>query len=494
LLPREILDRRSVDRCAHGRVAQRDLKPCSGRCRARRWSGGLFRYELIAALIADHEANRIDGTDRLPSLLNSRSGPIYLTAGMPAMGGRVAGGSVKILPLPPFSVSPKRGGKIRPFNMIQHSRASTRSRLARLSIRMSRRRRAQASPTTAHTTRWRASGMRSTGRMVARLPTPVPSSFGFFHSPDLARWVRERSRERFNDLRALPSVAPYVAAVHNVPKILDFGDMDSQKWLEYSRYKPFPLSLGYALEGHKLAHEERRLAQKFDVHRDDAWGGRVVSDRHADRLVSERRGRGYFSPTDEPYDPTRSRSSAGWIIIRTSACSTSADGRRCPDEATGAQAFHRRRRPISSCMTTRRSARRHGDWLSPRCPSVSSALGVDGCSANIARGTQNKILESMAMGVPVITSRFAAAGVDAIDGTHFLVGSSMDDYAQAIERVIDDPALRRRLSIAGRERWLTHHDWERSMQRLDSIVERCLSQRGAVSQPVSGCNNNSELT
>ena len=30
--------------------------------------------------------------------------------------------------------------------------------------------------------------------------------------------------------------------VRDVPKILDFGDMDSQKWLEYARYKPFPLS------------------------------------------------------------------------------------------------------------------------------------------------------------------------------------------------------------------------------------------------------------
>jgi glycosyltransferase involved in cell wall biosynthesis len=33
---------------------------------------------------------------------------------------------------------------------------------------------------------------------------------------------------------------------------------------------------------------------------------------------------------------------------------------------------------------------------------------------NIARGTQNKILEAMAMGVPVVTSRVAAGGVDAV--------------------------------------------------------------------------------
>jgi hypothetical protein len=43
---------------------------------------------------------------------------------------------------------------------------------------------------------------------------------------------------------------------------------------------------------------------------------------------------------------------------------------------------------------------------------------------NIARGTQNKILEAMAMGVPVVTSRIAAGGVDAEPVTHFLVADT----------------------------------------------------------------------
>ena len=55
------------------------------------------------------------------------------------------------------------------------------------------------------------------------------------------------------------SVAQYVEDVRGVPKILDFGDMDSQKWLEYARYKPFPLSLGYWLEGEKMEREKNAL-------------------------------------------------------------------------------------------------------------------------------------------------------------------------------------------------------------------------------------------
>jgi hypothetical protein len=51
-----------------------------------------------------------------------------------------------------------------------------------------------------------------------------------------------------------------VEHVTDVPKILDYGDMDSQKWLEYANYKPFPLSLGYRLEGLKMLAAEKRLA------------------------------------------------------------------------------------------------------------------------------------------------------------------------------------------------------------------------------------------
>jgi len=92
---------------------------------------------------------------------------------------------------------------------------------------------------------------------------------------------------------------------------------------------------------------------------------------------------------------------------------------------------------------------------------------------NIARGTQNKILEAMAMGVPVVASRVAVGGVDATAPEHLLAASTVDEYRNAILRIVENPAERQRLSIAGRERMLSHHAWERSMQRLDGIIERC---------------------
>ena len=104
----------------------------------------------------------------------------------------------------------------------------------------------------------------------------------------------------------------------------------------------------------------------------------------------------------------------------------------------------------------------------------SSALMV--APLAIARGTQNKILEAMAMGVPVVTSSIAAGGVDAEAEKHFLVADTPEAYAAAIARITSDPVERRRLAEAGRARMLSHHAWPASMARLDRIIGRCITQ------------------
>jgi glycosyltransferase involved in cell wall biosynthesis len=96
---------------------------------------------------------------------------------------------------------------------------------------------------------------------------------------------------------------------------------------------------------------------------------------------------------------------------------------------------------------------------------------------NIARGTQNKILEAMAAGVPVVTTPKAARGVDAIPGEHLLTAGSPDEAATAIERLLASPGERARLVRAGRARMLSHHAWPASMRRLDALLERCLANR-----------------
>ena len=103
---------------------------------------------------------------------------------------------------------------------------------------------------------------------------------------------------------------------------------------------------------------------------------------------------------------------------------------------------------------------------------TSAALTV--APLRIARGTQNKILEAMAMGVPVVASSVAAGGVDAVPGEHLLTADTPEGLCAASCACSTSPAERARLAQAGRARVLSNHAWPSSMKRLDAIIERCV--------------------
>jgi len=383
-----------------------------------------------------------------------------------------------------FPFPPKRGGKIRPFNMIRH--LSAQHEVTVVSMARSADEAAEGAGLARHCTRYemaRVSNPVQALRMVARLPTPTPSSMGFFYSNRMARCVRDAlARERFDLVFVhCSSVAPYVENVRGVPKILDFGDMDSQKWFEYARYKPFPLSLGYRLEGAKLERAERRLASRFDLCTAttraeratlDELGTGVATDWFPNGVDS-----GYFAPGDEAYERDTIAFVGRMDYYPNQQCMFEFCERTLP--------LIRQSRPGVRLMIVGADpspgVTRLGDiagvTVTGSVPDVRPYLrrcALMVAPLRIARGTQNKILEAMAMGVPVVTSTVAAGGVDAVAGEHLAVADEPAAVAAAVARILESPEERARLAQAGRARMLSHHDWSSSMRRLDGIIARCV--------------------
>jgi sugar transferase (PEP-CTERM/EpsH1 system associated) len=382
-----------------------------------------------------------------------------------------------------FPYPPKRGGKIRPFNMIRHLSAQHEVTVASLARSAAEAKDAQGiTPFCKHFVIGQVSNPVQALRMVARLPLLTPSSMGFFYSPTLAASIRTLlARERFDLIFVhCSSVAQYVEDC-DIPKILDFGDMDSQKWFEYADAKPFPLSLGYRLEGWKMERAERRLARKFDL-------CTATTRAEWETLESYRTGaatdwfpngvdHAYFAPSDEPYDPDTICFVGRMDYYPNQECMF--------DFCRNTLPLLQARRPNAKLLivgadpspAVRKLGLLPGVTVTGSVPDVRPYVQRSVAMVaplNIARGTQNKILEGMAMGVPVVTSRVAAGGVDAQDHHHFLVCDSRNDYVRAITCLMEDANERRRLAVAGRERILSHHAWDQSMRRLDRIIERCL--------------------
>jgi sugar transferase (PEP-CTERM/EpsH1 system associated) len=98
----------------------------------------------------------------------------------------------------------------------------------------------------------------------------------------------------------------------------------------------------------------------------------------------------------------------------------------------------------------------------------------------IARGTQNKILECMAAGIPVVSTAQAAKGIAATPGEHLLVADSADDFSRSVAALLGDAEWRIRLATAARAQVEQAHAWPASMRILDRVLEEGFADREAV--------------
>ena len=86
-----------------------------------------------------------------------------------------------------------------------------------------------------------------------------------------------------------------------------------------------------------------------------------------------------------------------------------------------------------------------------------------------AAGIQNKVLEAMAAGLPVVASSFANEGLEAEDGRHLIVADEAETLAAAIAGLLHDAARRRELGRQGRAFVLQRYRWEAVLDRMERI-------------------------
>jgi glycosyltransferase involved in cell wall biosynthesis len=94
-------------------------------------------------------------------------------------------------------------------------------------------------------------------------------------------------------------------------------------------------------------------------------------------------------------------------------------------------------------------------------------------------GTRLKILESMALGTPVVSTAKGAEGLDVTHGDNILIANDPAEFAEYVRATIRDPELRARLSASGRELVRSRYDWSVVGPKFCDIVERAAASRTA---------------
>jgi polysaccharide biosynthesis protein PslH len=93
----------------------------------------------------------------------------------------------------------------------------------------------------------------------------------------------------------------------------------------------------------------------------------------------------------------------------------------------------------------------------------------------IGGGVRLKLLEALALEAPVVSTSMGAEGVAGLCGDeHYLLADDPAGFAAAALRLLDEPALGRRLGAAGRELVHQHYDWTAIVPRLEALyAELC---------------------
>jgi hypothetical protein len=85
-------------------------------------------------------------------------------------------------------------------------------------------------------------------------------------------------------------------------------------------------------------------------------------------------------------------------------------------------------------------------------------------------GSPLKLVEALAWGVPVVATPIAAEGLPVVDGEHLIIAEGADRFAAGVTRLLHDPALRRRLSLAGHELARSQFAWPVAVSELLAFV------------------------
>ena len=322
-------------------------------------------------------------------------------------------------------------------------------------------------------------------RSLSGFLTGKPLTLPYYSDGTMQRWVDAKLAEGVGAVVVYSSaMAQYAMSASGVRRVMDFVDIDSDKWRQYAPTKPWPLSWLYAREGHRLLDWERQVARAFDgslfVSETEAAEFCRLAPESADRVGHLNNGvdtEYFFSGHgfENPFAPGER------ALVFTGAMDY------WPNEEAVAwfarEVFPRVRQSLPDVsfyiVGSRpgpgvRGLAGAGVVVTGRVPDVRPYLAhaaVVVAPLRIARGIQNKVLEGMAMGKAVLATPQALEGIRAQAGREVMVEENAAAQANGVLRLLSEPGLAQGLGEAARRLVAADYAWGANLARLDALLD-----------------------
>jgi len=97
----------------------------------------------------------------------------------------------------------------------------------------------------------------------------------------------------------------------------------------------------------------------------------------------------------------------------------------------------------------------------------------------VGSGTRLKILEAMAMGKAIVSTRIGAEGIGLVDGESVLLADTPSEFAAAVRQLLENPSLRQALGLQARELAEQRYGWTAIGQDLLEIYDSLLREESS---------------
>jgi sugar transferase (PEP-CTERM/EpsH1 system associated) len=308
-----------------------------------------------------------------------------------------------------------------------------------------------------------------------------PLSCGCFYSHSFQAEVQRALATETYDVVFVycSSMAQYVPWPLAVPVVADFVDIDSAKWSQYAKRSRPPLSWVYEREAETLAAYEEKWAR--------VSSSTIVTTRQEAALLCgegippvEVVSNGVEIPATR-LDPLPAEIQALQpyvLFVGTMDYLPNIDAVEYFVRDIFAR-IRTRHSELNFVIAGRNPARRvrklgskPGVVVTGAIPDVDVYLA--GCAAvvapfRIAQGIQNKVLEALAAGKPIVSTPGPAVAIAARHGETLLVAENAEDFANAVVALLEDPALYCRFSN-GPEFVRKNFSWHENLNHLEQLL------------------------
>ena len=323
-------------------------------------------------------------------------------------------------------------------------------------------------------------GLRSLPYLLTGTPLTVP----YFYSSELQTEVRKAVASRSYDRIFVycSAMAQYVQSVDGIPQVLDLVDVDSDKWMQYAAFTKFPFSAVYRREGRTLQAYERTACQRascvlVSTEREAQLARRVAPGANVHVLPN-----GVNTEYFKPEAGSSTACQAQEAVIFTG------DMSYFPNEEAviffARQVLPLIRREIAGVrflIVGRNPGRKvqelqkiEGVEVTGFVPDVRTWLAkaqVAVAPFTIAAGIQNKILEAMAYGLPVVATLRAAQGLSSRVADKVHTGNTPEELASKVIVLVWDSQLAQRIGLDGRHAVMQDYSWDSALDRLLELLE-----------------------